>query len=120
MTDSQGMPNHPGEQPNQPGGQPNYPGGQPGGYQPGPPPSNFLVWSILSLLCCWPLAIPAIVQATKVNALWAQGQTAAAEQAAQGAKKWTIITAVVGVVWYALWTVLFFAGVFSANLTTSP
>ncbi|MEU4249417.1 CD225/dispanin family protein [Amycolatopsis sp. NPDC026612] len=120
MTDSQGMPNYPGDQPNQPGGQPNYPGGQPGGYQPGPPPSNHLVWAILSLLCCWPLAIVAIVQAAKVNGLWAQGQTAAAQQASAAAKKWAIIAASIGVVLNVLVIILYAAGVFTTQVTTSP
>ena len=102
MTDSQGTP----DQPDQPGGRPNYPGGQPGGYQPGPPPGNSFVWAILSLLCCWPLAIVALVQAAKVNSLWKQGRTAAAEDAAKAARKWTIIAASTGAAVYVLAIVL--------------
>lgn len=118
MTDSQGMPNYPGDQPNQFGGQPNYPGGQPGGYQPGPPPSNYLVWAILTtILCCLPFGIVSIVQATKVNGLWAQGQTAAAQEAADAAKKWAIIAAIVGVVLNVLWIILLIAGAFTFNAT---
>ncbi|MEV7094195.1 CD225/dispanin family protein [Amycolatopsis sp. NPDC051045] len=121
MTDSQGMPNYPGDQPNQPGGQPNYPGGQPGGYQPGPPPSNYLVWAILTtILCCLPFGIVSIVKSTQVNSLWAQGQTAAAQEAANAAKKWAIIAAIVGVALNVLAIILFTAGVFSMQTTTSP
>ncbi|MCR6483256.1 CD225/dispanin family protein [Amycolatopsis sp. OK19-0408] len=113
MTDSQGMPNYPGDQPNQPGGQPNYPGG-PGGYQPGPPPSNNLVWAILTtIFCCLPFGIVSIVQAAKVNSLWAQGQTAAAQEAANAAKKWAIISAIVGVVLSVLYIILVVAGAFT-------
>ncbi|MEU0534296.1 CD225/dispanin family protein [Amycolatopsis tolypomycina] len=120
MTDSQGMPNYPGDQPNQPGGQPNYPGGQPGGYQPGPPPSNNLVWAILTtILCCLPFGIVSIVQAAKVNGLWAQGQTAAAQEAANSAKKWAIISAIVGVAWLVLWIILMVAGVFAGMGTST-
>lgn len=114
MTDSQGMPNYPGDQPNQPGGQPNYPGGQQGGYQPGPPPSNYLVWAILTtILCCLPFGIVSIVQAAKVNGLWAQGQTAAAQAAADSAKKWAIIGAIVGIVIDVIYIILVIAGAFS-------
>jgi hypothetical protein len=120
MTDSQGMPNYPGDQPNQPGGQPNYPGGQPGGYQPGPPPSNNLVWAILTtLFCCLPFGVVSIVQAAKVNGLWAQGQTAAAQGAADSAKKWAIISAVVGVAWIVLAVILSIAGVFTFGTGTT-
>ncbi len=127
MTDSQGTPNYPGDQPNQPGGQPNYPGGQPnypggqpGGYQPGPPPSNNLVWAILTtILCCLPFGIVSIVQATKVNGLWAQGQTAAAQEAADAAKKWAIIGAIVGVVLNVLWIILLITGAFTFGTGTT-
>jgi heme/copper-type cytochrome/quinol oxidase subunit 2 len=118
MSDSQGMPNYPGDQPNYQGGQPNYPGGQPGGYQPGPPPSNNLVWAILTtLFCCLPFGIVSIVQAAKVNGLWAQGQHAAAQETANSAKKWAIISAVVGLVWLVLVVILSFAGVFTFGTT---
>ena len=37
-------------------------------------PDNYLVWAILStVFCCLPLGIVAIVKASKVDALWAQG-----------------------------------------------
>ena len=109
MTDSQGMPNYPGGQPN-----------QPGGYQPGPPPSNNLVWGILTtILCCLPFGIVSIVQAAKVNGLWAQGQTAAAQEAADAAKKWAIIAAIVGVVINVLWIILLVAGVLTFGTVPS-
>ncbi|HEY3466780.1 MAG TPA: CD225/dispanin family protein [Amycolatopsis sp.] len=120
MTDSQGMPNYPGDQPNQPGGQPNYPGGQPGGYQPGPPPSNYLVWAILTtIFCCLPFGIVSIVKSTQVNSLWAQGQTAAAQEASEAAKKWAIISAIVGVVLAVLYVILMIAGVMTFGVSTS-
>jgi len=118
MTDSQGMPNYPGDQPNQPGGQPNYPGGQPGGYQPGPPPSNYLVWAILTtILCCLPFGIVSIVKSTQVNSLWAQGQTAAAQEASAAAKKWAMIAAITGIALNVLAIILFAAGVLSLSST---
>ncbi len=65
-------------------------------------PDNYLVWAILStLLCCMPFGIVAIVKATKVDTFWAQGNQAEAIEAANAAKKWTIVSAVSAVaVWF--------------------
>ena len=97
---------------------PPYPGG-PQAPQ-GPPPSNNLVWAILTtILCCLPFGIVSIVQAAKVNSLWAQGQTAAAQEAANSAKKWAIISAVVGVVFIILYVILLVAGVMTLGTVGS-
>ena len=37
---------------------------------------NYLVPAIISIFCCWPLAIPAIIFATQVNSKLAAGDTA--------------------------------------------
>ncbi|GAA1457319.1 CD225/dispanin family protein [Nocardiopsis exhalans] len=77
------------------GGQPGY-GGQPGGT----PPDNGLTWAIVSVFCCWPFAIPAIVNAAKVNDLWNRGDQAGALDAQAQAKKWTKIAFIIGaIVW---------------------
>ena len=84
------------------GGQPPY-GGQPYGQQPqygyGPAaPENHLVWAILcTVLCCLPLGIVSIVKASSVNGLWASGDYAGAQQAADDAKKWAMWGAIAGV-----------------------
>lgn len=67
-------------------------GPQPGGYAyPGPPPENYLVWSILvTVLCCLPFGIVAIIKSTQVESLWSQGHVDAARQSAESAKKWAI------------------------------
>jgi predicted secreted protein len=75
----------------------------PPGYPPQPPaaqaPNNYLVWSILvTLFCCLPLGIVAIVKSSQVNGLWAQGQYAEAQASAASAKKFVIWSAVAGVV----------------------
>ena len=60
-------------------------------------PENNLLWAILTTcLCCLPLGIYAIVQASKVNTLYAEGNYAEAKAMADDAKKWSIIGAVVG------------------------
>ena len=67
---------------------------QPGGT----PPSNYMVGSIIAIFCCWPFAIPAIVNAAKVNSEWAAGNAAGAEAASQSAKKWMTIAFVLGII----------------------
>ena len=75
------------------------PYGQPYGQAgAGPAPNNNLVWAILTtLFCCLPLGIVAIVKASQVNNLWMQGQYDAANKAAEGAKKWSVWAAGLGV-----------------------
>ena len=72
------------------------------GYQnppSGPKPKNWLVESILVLLfCCWPLAIPAIIAASKVDSTYATGNYQGALDASDNARKWVIASFVVGLV----------------------
>ena len=73
---------------------------QPPQQQPGgTPPSNYMVGSIIAIFCCWPFAIPAIVNAAKVNSEWAAGNAAGAEAASQAAKKWMTIAFVLGIIY---------------------
>lgn len=85
-------------------------GGQGGGFgAPGPAPDNNMVWAILStVLCCLPLGIVSIVKAANVNSLWAQGQYAAAQQAAQDAKKFAMWGAIAGVVVVVVYVIFIF------------
>jgi hypothetical protein len=132
--DWQGQPpGWPGQQPGPPGPQPGWQGQQPGwqGQQPGwqgqPPgwqgqqqPDNYLVWAILcTVLCCLPFGIVSIVYSTKVSGLWAQGQYAEAQAAANNAKKWAIIGAVAGPIIYVVFTVLWFV-LFAAVVSDLP
>lgn len=72
-------------------------------FQPFPsgsatPPKNWLLESILvTLFCCLPFGILAIIYSTKVDTLWASGQYEAAERASRDAGRWVKITAVLGV-----------------------
>ena len=67
-------------------------------------PDNYLVWAILStVLCCLPLGIVAIVKASKVDSLWAQGLQDEAIQTAKDAKKWAIIGAASGAIFIVLY-----------------
>ncbi|MDR3654614.1 MAG: CD225/dispanin family protein [Mycobacterium sp.] len=79
------------------------PGYPPAGYPPPQPagqaPSNYLVWSILvTIFCCIPFGIVAIVKSSQVNGLWAQGRYAEAQASADSAKKWVIWSVVVGLI----------------------
>jgi hypothetical protein len=124
----EGSPEWQGQQPPWQGQQPpGWQGQPPAGWQtpqPGWPgqsePDSHLVWAILcTVLCCLPLGIVSIVYSTKVSGLWAQGRYAEAQSAADSAKKWAIIGAVVGAVSYVIGVVLWFAFV-AAVVSTIP
>lgn len=67
-------------------------------------PDNNLVWAILAtVLCCLPLGVVSIIKANAVDSLWAQGDAAGAQQAADEAKRWAIWSGVVAV---ALWIII--------------
>lgn len=54
---------------------------------------NYLWQSILvTVLCCWPFGIPAIVYAAKVDGLKARGDIAGARAASEKAKQWCLIS----------------------------
>jgi Interferon-induced transmembrane protein len=68
----------------------------------GPAVDNNMTMSIVSIFLFWPLAIPAIINASKVNTLLAQGNVAGAQQAAAESKKWSKLALIIGIVAYAL------------------
>ncbi|ASR01683.1 CD225/dispanin family protein [Gordonia rubripertincta] len=119
-------PYDPNQQPNYgaPGyGQQQPYGAYPGGVVPGPEPDNNLVWAILTtVLCCLPLGIVAIVKSTSVSKLWAAGDFAGAQKAADDAKKWAMWGAIIGVVGSILIVVAYFIFavlIIGASATTS-
>ncbi len=60
---------------------------------------SYLWQSIVCVaLCCWPLAIPAIFYALKVNPALDRGDLAEATAASENAKKWCIISFALGLV----------------------
>ena len=69
-----------------------------GGSAQGAPPPNYLVWAILSLFMCMPIAIASIIFSTQVNSKWAMGDVAGAQAASEKAKKFAIGAAIAGVV----------------------
>ncbi|WP_028658778.1 CD225/dispanin family protein [Nocardioides insulae] len=76
----------------------------------GTPPSNHLVWAILTtIFCCLPFGIVSIVFAAQVNGKWAAGDLVGAQESSRKAKMWAIISAVVGVVVSILYGIVVFA-----------
>lgn len=64
---------------------------------------NYLVQSILvTVCCCLPLGIVAIINAAKVNGLVAEGKTSEAREASAQAKKWSTYGAIAGVIWIVI------------------
>ena len=59
---------------------------------------NYLVPAILSVFCCWPLAIVAIIFAAQVNGKVAAGDIAGATDASKKAKMFSFISIGVGLV----------------------
>lgn len=69
------------------------PGQVPGAPVAHAPISNYLVPAILvTIFCCWPFGIPAIVFAAKVDGLVSRGDIAGALEASRKAKTWTWVS----------------------------
>ena len=73
--------------------QPGYGSNPQGQY---PPVDNNMTWSIVSIFLFWPLAIPAIINASKVNPALQIGDYAGAQAAAAESKKWSKLALIVG------------------------
>lgn len=84
------------------GGQPAY-----GGAPQGQPPSNNLVWAILStLFCCLPLGVVSIVFAAQVNGKWAAGDVAGAQESARKAKTFALWSTIIGAVGVGIYVII--------------
>lgn len=97
------------------------PGPPYGGQAPmGPPPKNWLVESILvTIFCCLPFGIVAIINAAKVNSLVAVGDYAGAQAASKDAGKWVkygLIAAGIGTAIYLLLMVLGVGGAMMSGM----
>jgi len=66
------------------------------------PIPNYLVPSIIAIVCCWPLAIPAIVFATRVNSSVATGNIAEAQENSAKAKKFMKLAFIIGSICWVL------------------
>lgn len=84
-----------------------------------PPPSsgapasvpNYLIPSIISLICCLPLGIVAIIFAARVNGQVQAGDTAGALDSSRKAKMFSYIGLGLGLLWIIIWIVMTVLGV---------
>lgn len=84
-----------------------------------PPPSsgapasvpNYLIPSIISLICCLPLGIVAIIFAARVNGQVQQGDTAGALDSSRKAKLFSYIGLALGAIWILIWIVMTVLGI---------
>ena len=85
-----------------------------------PPPAggsatvpNNMVLAIISIFCCWPLAIPAIIFASQVNQKIAAGDVAGAQDASKKAKTFSYIAFGLGALWvvFVIIYVVFVVGI---------
>ena len=73
------------------------------------PNNNMALAIFTTICCCLPLGIVAIIKANSVDSLYAMKQYAAANMAANEAKKWSIIGIVGSLVVWIIY-LLFFGG----------
>jgi hypothetical protein len=64
--------------------------------------ANNMTLAVLALFFFWPTAIPALVNASKVNGLAAQGDHAAARAAADRARRFSQLSIALGLVCWAV------------------
>ncbi len=73
----------------------------------GPDIPNYLWQSIVvTILCCWPFGIPAIIYAAKVDGLKNRGDIVGAKAASASAKTWCIVAACVSGGAILLWWII--------------
>src|SRR2546430_9271349 len=80
---------------------------------------NYLVPAIISIFCCWPLAIPAIIFATQVNGKVAAGDVAGAQDASKKAKMFSFIAIGLGLLLVVVYVLLMLLGV-AGGILSSP
>ena len=98
---------------------PGYGYGAPQGQPNMPAPPNYLVMSILSLLCCWPIGIPAVVFAAQVNSKWAQGDLVGARDASSKAKRFATVALALGIAVTLVYLALLLTGALGGFGTTT-
>ncbi len=82
---------------------------------------NYLWQSIVvTIFCCWPLGIPAIVFAAKVDGLKARGDIAGAMAASANAKRWTWIAFGLGLTAIVIYIIVMIVAGVSAGASGNP
>src|ERR1700682_3433039 len=89
-----------------------------------PPPAGgsatvpqYIVPAIISIFCCWPLAIPAIIFAAQVNSKVAAGDVAGEQDSSKKAKMFSFIAIGLGVLGILIYVIMivFFGGLSMMN-----
>ena len=108
-----------------------YTGGPPP-YQPpqyGAPPyygapvhvPNYLAQAIIvTLFCCLPTGVPAIIYAAQANGKQSAGDIPGAMESASKAKTWCWVSFGIGIAWIVLWFVFVILGTATSVSTTTP
>jgi hypothetical protein len=91
---------------------PQQPGYPPGGTPPaaGGTVPNYLVQSIISIFCCLPLGVVAVIFAAQVNGKLTAGDYAGAVDASKKAKLFSTISIGIGLVWILINIIMMVAG----------
>lgn len=85
------------------------------GQNQGYPPKSYLLETILTtIFCCWPLGIPSIVYASRVEKKFYAGDVFGAEQDSASAKKWMWINVGVCIGLWVLYFIIFGFAMFAA------
>jgi len=91
-----------------------------------PPPAggsatvpNYMVPAIISIFCCWPLAIPAIIFAAQVNNKVAAGDVAGAQDSSKKAKMFSFIAIGLGVLGILIYVIMLVLGVGLSAMSNS-
>ncbi len=75
-----------------------------------PCPANYLAWTIIvTLLCCTPLGIVAIIYSAGVNTAYSSGNLEAARRKSRLARNWTIVAAIAGLLCSIIYTIYIFS-----------
>src|SRR5205809_7459271 len=80
---------------------------------------NYMVPAIISIFCCWPLAIPAIIFAVQVNNKVQAGDIAGAQDASKKAKMFSFIAIGLGLLAVVVYVLLMLLGV-AGGILSSP
>lgn len=84
------------------------------------PPKTYLLETILTtIFCCWPLGIPSIVYASRVEKKFYAGDTIGAERDSARAKKWMWINVGACIALWMLYFLVFGFAMFGAVMSSS-
>src|SRR6266542_825450 len=78
---------------------------------------NYMLPAIISL-CCWPLAVPAIIFATQVNKKVVAGDIGGAQDASKKAKMFAYVGIIAGLVWWIAFILLMSFGVIGGIMSS--